>query len=358
MAHFSLSPPSQLLVRNKDHFEQGKWGFINPTDAFVFEQLDNTNVVGLHQYFSEYEACLNASKHEQLFAPAFILDDKQESFDGVVIYLPKSKQQLSMLLDNASSLVKPNGIIMIVGENKAGIKSVDKLLEKHGELVNKLDSAKHCGLYAVTLAQPKTGFDLLSYGMQKRYCIKGISVDVFSLPGVFGHKQLDPGTDLLLNQLETLTLRRGKAHIYDFACGTGVIGCYIEKMLAEKGPDSAARKISMSDNSALAVFCSEQTAKLNGSDISVIAADGFAPLSENVDLIVSNPPFHTGIKNDYSITEKFIIEAFRHSNQYANIALVANKFLPYPDMLTKVYGTCNSLAATKQYKVYQAQKKT
>ncbi len=358
MAHSNLSSPSQLLIRNKDYFKQGKWGLINPADAYIFECLDNINIVGLHQNFSEYDACIKYAKHKQLFAAAFALNDREEPFDGIVIYLPKSKQQLSMLVDNASSLVKANGIIMIVGENKAGIKSVNKVLEKHGEIVNKLDSAKHCGLVAVTVTRPITTFDLSSYGVQKHYCINDVSVEVFSLPGVFGHKQLDPGTDLLLNQLAHIELKRGNAHIYDFACGTGVIGCYLAKMAKKNEPKPAVRKISMSDNSALAVFCSKQTAKLNGFDISVIAADGFAALTEKVDLIVSNPPFHKGIKNDYSITEKFIIQAFKHSNQSANIMLVANKFLPYPEMLTKVYGTCNIQAATNQYKVYQARKKT
>lgn len=36
--------------------------------------------------------------------------------------------------------------ILIVGENRCGVRSVEKMLESFGEIA-KIDSARHCGLY-------------------------------------------------------------------------------------------------------------------------------------------------------------------------------------------------------------------
>lgn len=346
-----LSTQSQLLMRNIEHFEVGKWAFVNPTEATIFDQVQNENLVGLHQFYTEYEACKQASTKTHVFSAAFSLKDDEEAFDGAVIYMPKSKQQLAMLIDNLSAMMKLQSTLIIVGENKAGIKSVPKLLEKVGEQVNKIDSAKHCGLYAVTVTKQLKNFDINNYSVTKNYEINEQNISVFSLPGVFGHKQLDPGTNLLLKQLNSLKIKNKKPHIYDFACGTGVIGCYMAKQL-----EASEILLSMSDVSALAIYCSQESAKLNNVDANIIASNGFAELNKKVDVIVSNPPFHTGIKNDYSVTENFINSAYSHSNQYASITVVANKFLPYPDMLEKTYKGFSELASTPQYRVYHAKK--
>ena len=346
-----LSTQSQLLMRNAEYFESGRWALVNATEADIFNQLNNPHIDGLHQYYSEYASCKQSTANKHIFGASFSINSNDDAYDGVVIYMPKSKQQLSMLIDNMSALVKANAVILVVGENRAGIKSVSKLLDKVGSPVNKLDSAKHCGLYAVTVNNPSTSFDIQQYTLVKSYQVQNQTIRICSLPGVFGHKQLDAGTELLLNQLGNITLTAKKPHIYDFACGTGVIGCYLAKLFAN---DNVS--FSMSDNSALAIYCSKQSAELNGLDIYVVAADGLAQLTNKVDLIVTNPPFHSGIKNDYSITQKFIKNAFSHSNQYASIILVANKFLPYPDMLETAYGGFSELASTNQYKVYHAKK--
>ena len=169
---------------------------------------------------------------------------------------------------------------------------------------------------------------------------------------MFGHKQLDPGTALLLEQLTPVALAKTKGHIYDFACGTGIIGCYLAKVITK------TKRVSMSDVSALATFCSEQTAALNQVEVKVIACDGLAQLDTKYDAIVSNPPFHAGIRNDYTITENFIKQAFSHSNQYASITLVANRFLPYQDILETVYKGFTEVATTNKYRVYAAKKFT
>ena len=350
--HAQMSPQSQLLLRSIEHFESGTWAFINPSDADIFNEIDNPNLVGLHQYHHQFTNCERAASQPQFFGASFDLPSINKSaLDGVVIYMPKSKQQLTLLIDMASSLVKQNAVVLIVGENKAGIKSVPSMLEKIGSQVNKIDSAKHCGLYAVTISEPKQSFNIDDYGITRTYNINGVELVVFSLPGVFGHKQLDPGTDLLLQQLTPKALAKAKGHIYDFACGSGVIACYLAKTLKEHDI-----RVSMSDVSGLAIYSSEKTAALNKLEANIIACDGVAQLNEKFDIVVANPPFHESIRHDYSITEKFIKQAFSQSKPYASITVVANRFLPYPDIFDSVYKGFVELAASNKYKVFAATK--
>ncbi|MGB3724925.1 MAG: methyltransferase [Glaciecola sp.] len=349
-----LSLPSQLLLRSAEHLESGNWAFINPTEAGVFNSLNNPNIVGLHQYHHHFSDCVKNANHSQHFAASFNKSEQGvDALDGVVIYLPKSKQQLHMLIANAACLVKANGVVLVVGENKAGIKSVPKLLSAIGENVNKIDSAKHCAVYAVTVAEPAKNFDIASYEVEREYIINDQPVKVMSLPGVFGHKQLDPGTELLLKQFTSQSTQSMKGELYDFACGTGVIGCYLLKVVNKY---HSRLKVTMSDVSALAIYCAQQSAKLNGVSATIEACDGFIQQYKRFDHIVSNPPFHDGIKNDYSITENFIKQAYSASNPYATMTVVANRFLPYPDIFENVYKTFSEVAASNKYRVYSVTK--
>lgn len=350
-----ISPPSQLLLRNIEYFSEGRWAFINPPDTAIFAQSQNSHLIGLHQYHNYYTNCCKNLSQAQHFSAAFSFEHTNNApLDGIVIYMPKSKQQLAMLLDNAATLIKAEGSILLVGENKAGIKSAPKLLEKIGSRIQKVDNAKHCGLYAVSAIEPRKSFDIDSYALLSNYQINQQDLKVFSLPGVFGHKQLDPGTELLLTQLSSKALSKTKGHIYDFACGTGVIACYLGKILGDKNI-----KLSLSDVSALAVYCAKKTLLLNQiniDNINIEACDGVLTSVGKFDLIVSNPPFHEGLKTDYSITENFIRDSFSHSNPYASISIVANKFLPYPDILDAVYKGFVEVCASNKYKVYGASK--
>ena len=373
----TTSNQSLLLLRSEDLFSQGKWAFINPLDAAVFNNIDNPNIIGLHQYHHHFTECERACSQAQYFGAAFgenvfgetAGDEKatdqstvansqankadaiaKHSLDGVVIYMPKSKQQLAMLINNASYLVKPNGKVLIVGENKAGIKSAPKLLEKIGEHVNKIDSAKHCGLFAVAVTNPLPSFTIADYAQVHEYKINQQSMHIYSLPGVFGHKQLDPGTDLLLQQLTPESLAKTRGHIYDFACGTGIIGCYLAKIITK------TKRVTMSDISALATYCSEQTARLNEVEVNIIACSGVAQCDPKFDVIVSNPPFHEGIQQDYSITDNFIKQAYSRSHPHASITIVANRFLPYPGILDAVYKGFTEVAVSNKFRVYGAKK--
>ena len=91
-----LSAPSQLLMRNKNTFAQGKWLLVNPTDSQIAAQLNNPDIKVFHQYFDIYQqSCADGESAQHTFIAAYPTDEK---FDGAVIYMPKSKEQAKMLV--------------------------------------------------------------------------------------------------------------------------------------------------------------------------------------------------------------------------------------------------------------------
>lgn len=334
---------SQVILRNHELMGSGRWLIANAQDAEVFDELKQQSAArfcGFHQYFGVYQGCNDPQQHK--FGAEYRLEH-QPPFDGALMVLPKAKAQAKMLLANLATVVKSGGTLLLVGENNTGGKSAGKLLECWGENVIKQDSARHCSLYSTTLQIQNKAFDLQTYLNHFEVEVNATRFPVVSLPGVFSHKSLDPGTQLLLEHIEHVPIGR----ILDFACGSGVIGTY----LALKNPSIA---LVMSDVSALALYCAQKTATLNQIEAEVIASDGLSAIEGSFNAIYTNPPFHTGVKTDYAITQNLLKQLKHHLRSPGKLLLVANRFLKYPGLIEQQLGNCETVAQTSKFNLYQA----
>lgn len=333
-----LTAPSQVLLRNRSIFEKGQWLLVNPSDSQIFAELSDCELDGFHQYYPVYQSCIGSgtgNRHE--FAAAC---RAQANYDGAVIFLAKSKQHNAMLLQNISCCIKPGGQLLLVGENKAGIKSAGKMLQQLGK-PQKVDSARHCVLFAVGIEKHCRGFEIKDWCQTLNIRIDDINYPVITLPGVFSSEHLDPGTELLLRSITEVPT--GK--LLDFACGAGTIGCYL-------GLKNADSSITMTDINALALYCAEQSAKLNKINAKILASDGLAEVADNYAAIFTNPPFHTGIHTDYSVTQRFIQDAKKVLHKGASLTLVANRFLPYKDLLQTQFSSVELLADNAKFNLF------
>ena len=169
-----------------------------------------------------------------------------------------------------------------------------------------------------------------------------LSLEVANLPGVFSAGKLDEGTKLLLDHIPY-----DKNKVLDIGCGAGMIGAIYKK----KNPGA---DLTMSDASILAVEASKETMRKNGLDAKVVLSDVFSNVSGTFDLIVSNPPFHTGVATDYAFIERFAREAKRYLNPRGEAYVVANAFLPYQPILEKHIGPTEIVVENKKFKVYRS----
>ena len=356
-----LSPQSQLLERNLNLFDQGEWLFINPSDAYFFDMLKQHSITVLHQFFDIYSECARIANcarfdsrdinengfevtqkvgnHTHSFTP---FSCNENTHSDALIYLPKSKSHFQMLLRMAAGMVPKGGRIHVVGENKGGIKSAAKLMQQYGA-TQKVDSARHCSLLSVVLEDEHHAFSPQAWLENYRYEVDEVEWPVVSMPGVFSHGELDMGTRLLLEK-HSSGLR---GTVLDFACGAGVIASYLMRRYPHL-------KMQLSDVSALAIYSSAMTLKANNQSARLYAANTLYGITDKVQHIVTNPPFHTGLKTDYTITKRFIEDARKLLKQNGTLQMVANRFLPYPGLLEDCFPRVLTTAQTTQFSLYQA----
>ena len=356
-----LSPQSQLLERNLELFEEGNWLFINPADAYFADLIVNKPATFLYQYFDVFAEAVRVipscefdsrdvshasggfcveqkvGLHQHLFTPFLPAGNR---YSDILIYLPKAKAQAQMLLAMAHAALSEGGRIHVVGENKGGIKSVGKILDNIGDH-QKVDSARHCSLVTLFPTTAAKVFNPEDWLDESTFEVHGVEWDVVSLPGVFSHGELDDGTQMLLDK----GFDRLRGSVLDFACGAGVIGSHLLKRFPHL-------EMTLLDVSALAIYCSAKTLAANGQTGTLIAANGLHGVSKAFQHIVTNPPFHTGVKTDYTVTRRFIEDSRRLLKSEGNLQMVANRFLPYPGLLGDVFPRTHTVAQDSRFSLY------
>ncbi|MFH7565799.1 16S rRNA (guanine(1207)-N(2))-methyltransferase RsmC [Oceanimonas smirnovii] len=259
---------------------------------------------------------------------------------GLLLLMPKAKAEAEYLLAACLPLLSTGAPVFIAGDNKGGVKSAPKLLAPYCAHVTKVDSARRASLYQAELTQPASPFNLSDW--TKEYRLEQEQLTVCTLPGVFSAEHLDAGTQLLLNNAGTL-----QGRVLDFGCGAGVIGA----SLLKRNPAITLEQI---DISALALEASRQTLARNGLQANLYPSDGLSETEGRFDCIISNPPFHAGLKTFYSTTETLLKEARHYLKPGGSLLLVANAFLPYPELIEQSFGGCETLAANGRFKIYRA----
>ena len=151
-------------------------------------------------------------------AAILVLNAPERAFDSAVVFLPKSKDLTDYILNALASRLAGRELYL-VGEKKSGIEGAAKQLNPFGK-PRKLDSARHCQLWLVTVANAPEAKPLESLAQTYELPLAEGPLKVISLPGVFSHGRLDRGSALLLEHLDKLP----SGHLLDFGCGAGRVG--------------------------------------------------------------------------------------------------------------------------------------
>lgn len=339
-----MHPVSQIIDRNlgrRGTCRSGLW--INPEqdDGWIKAKANCTSLKLFSQDYGAY-AFLRQTGADIEFS-AFP-QAGEEKYQWVILNLPRQKALLHLMLASAADLLADDGVLWLAGENKAGIKSADKLLKLHFGQVRKLDNARHCTLYEASSILSQQPFNPLAYRQEWVLDCKHSEIKICSYPGVFAHGRLDAGTDLLLEALAGLSL---EGDVLDFACGAGLIGACI----ATANP---LTNVTLLDSSALALRACEETLAANQLAGSVLASDGLSKVKDSFDYIISNPPIHSGVKTDSRLSQRLLDSVFNHIKAGGMLILVANIHLPYENWLSERFGQCKELTSNANFKVLAA----
>ena len=334
--------PSQIAQRQLAHFA-GKNVLVagEVEDLFPIELSQTCNSVcvfttnyGYHRKLSAY------SEVQSIFAAEL---NEEVNADLLLLYWPKAKAEAEYLLNMLLAKLGVNTEVVVVGENRSGVKSIEKMFRRFGH-IKKYDSARRCSYYWGQCIEEPPRFVFEQWFKEYQVEYRDMSLIIRSLPGVFSHGEFDVGSQLLLDNLPDID---GK--VLDFGCGAGVIGCVIAKL----NPDV---ELEMCDISALAVASSQATLERNQLNGNVFASDVYSDTGSDYHFIVSNPPFHSGLETSYSATESLLGNSPSHLKSNGTILIVANSFLKYPPIIEAAFGHCNTLSKTNKFVIYQAKK--
>ncbi len=173
-------------------------------------------------------------------------------------------------------------------------------------------------------------------------------VDVVAHPGVFAGANLDIGTRVLIGTFDSLP---DFDVAVDLACGSGVLAT----LLARHRPRA---RVIASDVSEIAVASTRETALANGIEVEVHQDDGLGFLpDESVDLVVLNPPFHSGSTVTLELAERLFADAARVLRPGGELRAVWNSHLGYRPILERLVGPTRQLVRTPKFTVTASAKR-
>lgn len=336
-----------VLLRNRELL-QGRLALLGVSDPAILGQCgsnglamsEHAGVHGALMQQSDWRACYGYDTDGLVAA----------SYDTVVVFLPKARAELALRLAMARFLGCEGARLVLIGEKKEGIGGAVKQFREVASDAAKVDSARHCQVWVGSHCQPLSVFNVREWIRWSRIECAGVEMAVAGMPGVFSEGELDAGTRLLLETLAEAPLKAEQ--VLDFACGAGVIGTWLQGFANLHG--KSPMTVDGVDVQAQAVLCAEATYAKAGLRGQIHAADGLSTLEGRWQAVVTNPPFHSGVKTDTSMTEQFLRDVASHLVPGGELRLVANSFLPYEGDIQRHIGPVERSAQDRRFTVYRA----
>jgi 16S rRNA (guanine1207-N2)-methyltransferase len=219
--------------------------------------------------------------------------DAERRFATVAVGLPKSRDELAMLLHAGAAALKPDGALYLFGGNDEGIGSAAKPLYVLFDTVETATIKHHARVYRASGLKADVAIRGVLTDWKRRFAftLGAETFDHVTHPGVFAKDRLDDGTALLLEHMPPLAGR-----VLDFGAGSGPIA----QVIRARTPNA---DITMADVDAVAL----EAARENVPGARAVQVRGISDLAhETFDMIVSNPPVHTGVAHDLSILQALL----------------------------------------------------
>lgn len=321
------------------------------------------NCVRVHQDSAAGERALlnNADLVGQVVHPSIaefaLVPELATGAELVVIRLPKSLDQLDEWAALVAAHAADDVTVLAGGRDKYMTSTMNEVLARYFDEVStgrgvqksrvitarrpRRDSAR-----AALVALPKRVTVVVGGGTDGQASNGSVELEICAFGGVFAGASLDIGTRALLDVLDRVPGQQAQ-RIIDFGCGTGVLAT----QLARLRPTAT---IVATDQSLAAVRSAQATVTANGvtENVTVIRDDGLASQSdESADLIVFNPPFHSGAAVHADTSLRLFAEAGRVLKPGGELWVVANRHLSYKAALRRLVGSTRMISQTTKFVV-------
>ena len=268
----------------------------------------------------------------------------------VVLRLPRSLEQLEQWAALIAAHAADDVLVLAGGRIKHMTLSMNETLGKFFTQVEaSLAEQKSRVLRARAPKRHEALAALTSWPKSEYHA--DVDLTVCAQGGAFAGISIDIGTYDLLAVLDRVSGRQGM-RIIDFGCGTGVLAAQIAKL-------RPTATVIASDQSAAAVESAKATMAANNlSDrVTVVRDDGLSSQEDSsADLILFNPPFHSGAAVHAGTSLRLFAEAGRVLKPGGELWVVANRHLSYKPALRKLVGETREVRRTPKFTVTKSVK--
>jgi len=265
----------------------------------------------------------------------------------VLLRLPRSLAELDEIVWHIARWADPGALVLAGGRDKHMSRGMNDVLARgFAEVSAGLGRRK---ARVLTARSPRPATELGDPRFPVRERDPELAFDLFAFGATFGGAGFDHGSRLLLRTLSEESpapLQR----IVDLGCGNGVLAA----AAALSWPEA---RVIATDQSAAAVAATRLTAESAGvaDRIETHRADAAEAVPPGwADLVLLNPPFHTGSTVHAGVAHRLIRSAAPALAPGGELRLVFNSHLGYRPLVEREIGPTRQLARDRTFTVLAA----
>jgi len=264
----------------------------------------------------------------------------------VVLLLPgKSKDEALSAFARGYDLLEDGGTLAVAMGNLAGAARFEKELATAAGGIASIQKNKCRVFHAVKSGAWDQALLAEWRKLGEPRVVEGTRYTVEA--GVFSADHVDPGSALLATHLP----KNLKGTAADLGAGWGFLSC----SLLEGSPNLKGVHLFEADSRALA--CARKNLAAFDAPVEFHWHDVAAGIPGKYEIIVMNPPFHTGQATDISLGRAFLRHAAESLRTGGRLFMVANRQLPYEAELDSLGLVWKKPVEDNTYKLLFAEKR-
>lgn len=277
-------------------------------------------------------------QHRSLTARGWLECREAGPWPAIVLYASKHKEENWAMLESANAQLHPEGEVLFVVPNEYGSKSYEAGLRERGRLSG-YESGRKSRLYRLKQTLPAVTTSLEEPRRNE--------AGYWSAPGLFSWRSVDRGSALLG---EALSKEAPQGPVGDLGAGWGYLSTTLPSRLElhlfesdRRGLECAARNLE------------GRRVSLHWCDLS---EEGRWPTGapSRLATVISNPPFHTGKKEEIALGRAFAHAAWNVLPRGGAYWMVGNTHLAYPRLLAALFDSVEVKAQGGGFTVVKALK--
>ncbi|WP_371169494.1 class I SAM-dependent methyltransferase [Aliiroseovarius sp. 2305UL8-7] len=305
--------------------DEGNLLVLGPTSGHNLSALPKDRVTIYSRFFPDHQYW-TASGYDT------VSSIPKDGFAAALVCAPRSKS-LAQSWIWAATQATNGGLVLLDGQKTDGVDSLLKSLKKAAALKGTLSKA-HGKLVWFENA------DVAEWAATDTTLDEGF----ITRPGVFSADGIDKGSAVLVAAMPPDLSGR----VADLGAGWG----YLARHILER---PGVTSLDLVEADLVAMDCARQNVQDTRAQFIWEDATSFRP-DIQYDMVISNPPFHTGRAGDPDLGRAFIKSAARMLKGSGRLVMVANRHLPYEDTLTEEFREVDDLGGSPGFKLLRGTK--